>query len=253
MGRQMAFILRDEQTAFDMSAMVAAIRARYPSLPVEVVAGSAADAPLIQCDGELVAVMNIPVAMPHEDETGDLWARAARIWPDASAVGARHCAHVIVAVAGKLNSALREARLVTAVVGGVLDVTAGCTAVIWSEHVVRPAARWKEKSRSAMADYPNYPILLWVDLLPVKSASGGDVLTVGLSSFIEREIEFQIGRLDLSHVLSTTAGLASYLIEHGDVIKDGDTVGGSDGERILARHTRSAHYDDRPVLRIAAE
>jgi hypothetical protein len=48
------------------------------------------------------------------------------------------------------------------------------------------------------------------------------------------------------------AGLSAYLIEHGDVIKDGDTFGGSEAERITVRHATSVHIPGMQILRITA-
>jgi hypothetical protein len=123
---------------------------------------------------------------------------------------------------------------------------------MWAARVVRPAALWKDQSRAAYAAYPDYPILLWVDIVPTRAASGIDVVTIGLSSFIDREIEFEVGGLNPSHVLSKVAGLAGYVIEHGNVVKDGDTFGGAEAERIIIQHARSARPGGMPILRVAA-
>jgi hypothetical protein len=146
-----------------------------------------------------MAVMNIPAPLPG-DPRDEVWTRAATTWQQALSVATGHL----------------SPRLLV----GVLDVVAGCSA----GRVVRP---------------PHYPILLWIDIAPVRTASGMDAVTIGLSSFVGREIEFEVGRLNPSAVLSQVAGLASYLIEHGNVIKDGNTFGGSEAERIRVRHAVS--------------
>jgi hypothetical protein len=257
MDRQMAIVLLDQPTGVDMQAVARTVKARYPALPVEAIAASgqnaqgAAQSPLITVGGENIAVMNMPAPLPQVSGNG-VWARAAMIWPQVPSVRAEHRAHIIVATVGHI-APLREARLVTAVVGGVLDAVRGCSAVMWAERAVRPASRWKDESRAAYADYPNYPILLWIDLAPAKTAAGIIVVTVGLSTFIGREIEFEAGRLDLGSVLAKVAGLACYLIEHGNVIKDGHTFGGSKGERLMVRHAASGRLSRMPILRVAPE
>jgi hypothetical protein len=44
--------------------------------------------------------------------------------------------------------------------------------------------------------------------MPVRTDAVMDAVTVGLSSFVDREIEFEIGRLNPSDVLNKVAGLA---------------------------------------------
>jgi len=131
-----------------------------------------------------------------------------------------------------------------------LDVVAGCSAVMWAGRVVRPAASWKNDSRAAFARYPNYPILLWIDLAAVKTPSGFDAVTIGLSNFTGREIEYEVGA-DSSGVLAKVAGFAAYLVEHGSQVKDGHTFGGSEAERIKIRDGRSRRLGGAPVWRIA--
>jgi hypothetical protein len=256
MDRQIAAVLLDQPISVDMQAIARAIKARYPALPVEVVsvpeqnAQGPAQSPLIRLGGDNIAVMNVPSPLSR-DPREEVWVRAATTWQQAPSVVAGHRAHILVATLGRLEP-LPEARLVTAAVGGVLDAVPGCSAVMWAGRVVRSASLWRDQSRAAYATYPTYPILLWIDVAPARTASGMDAVTIGLSSFVGREIEFEIGQLNPSNALSQVAGLAGYLIEHGNVIKDGDTFGGSKAERIRVRHAVSKRLGGAPILRVAA-
>jgi hypothetical protein len=257
MDRQIAFVLLDQPATLDIEGIARAVRARHPEMPVEVVAASAqnghgtAQSPLIRCGDDLVTVMNVPAPLP-QDPGEEVWERAAKAWPQARTVAKRHRAHVIVATIGKVASPLRDARVVTAVIGGLLDIVPQCSAVMWAARVVRSATQWKDESRNAFAPYPNYPFLLWIDITAIRTGAGIDAVTVGLSSFVDREIEFEVGQFNPTNVLNNVAGLAGYLIENGNVVKDGDTFGGSDAERIRIRHAVSTHRRGVPVLRVAA-
>ena len=255
--RPINVILLDEPVALDMQAVAQAIRSRHPNVPVDVISAEAKgpgskDSPLIRCDGEFVVVMNMPAPAPREQGIDAVWTRATIAWPEAIAVRDRHRAHIIVATLAEGKAPLPEARILTAVIGGLLDTVSQCSAVMWGPRVARSAAHWKEQSRAAFAAYPDYPFLLWVDLLPMKTATGIEAITVGLSSFVGREIEFDAGRLELADVLDKMAGLSAYLIEHGDVIKDGDTFGGSASERIKVNHAVSTRIPGLQVLRVSA-
>lgn len=76
-------------------------------------------------------------------------------------------------------------------------------------------------------------------------------VTHGLSSFVGREIEFSGGR-DVGSVIHKVAGLASYLMLHGDVLKDGDTFGANETERFKVHHEVSRSIAGLPVLRVRA-
>lgn len=257
MDRQIAFVLLHQPVTVDIEALAQAVRTRHPGVSVEIVAPNARDGhgaaqvPLLRCGDEFVTVMNIAAPIP-QDPGEEVWMRAAGTWPQALAVSRSHQAHVIVGTIGKVTSPLHEARAVTAVIGGLLDIAPGCLVVMWGARVARPAAQWKDQSRTAFAPYPQYPFLLWIDIAPIRTGSGVDAVTIGLSSFVDREIEFEVGRFNPADALNNVAGLAGYLIEHGNVVKDGDTFGGSERQRIRIRHAVSTHRRGVPVLRAAA-
>jgi hypothetical protein len=193
--------------------------------------------------------MNMGLPMPN-DTSDWVWARAEKTWPEVKTVASRHGSHIIVATFPEMKSAIHSARALTAAVGAVLDAVAGCEGVVWGAEVARSAKVWRGESLAAFHDYPNYPLLLWVDVLPVGTPSGTEIMTVGLAAFTGREIEYPVNQPDLTPALNVVTGVACYLIEHGDVIKDGDTVGGSETERIVARHATSSNFNGMPVLRL---
>lgn len=71
---------------------------------------------------------------------------------------------------------------------------------------------------------------------------------MGLSAFAEREIQFETGKLPLATLMSKVDGLAVYLVEHGRVVKDGDTFGGDERERFKVRYEKSDQFGGLPVF-----
>ncbi len=252
--RPINIMLLDEPTAIDMNAVVKAIRERHPNVPTDVIDGEPSgpgskDSPLIRCNDEFVVVINNSTALERKPDIDAVWMRAAIAWPPAVEARDRHRAHVIVAPLSEGKTPLAEARTLTAVIGGLLDCLPQCSAVMWGPRVARSAADWKTQSRAVFATYPDCPVLLWIDILPAQMPTGIEVFTVGLSSFVGREIECEAGSIALPAVLNNVAGLTGYLVEHGDVVKDGDTFGDS-AANMTIRHAISTHRPDLPVLRI---
>ena len=189
---------------------------------------------------------------PFPDDPG-FWAGVAQGWRDAETVAAQHRAHVIVLTVGDSDTPLASARLTTAVAGALIASVPECSAVVWCAKVAKPAEAWEEMSRKSFAPYPDYPFMLWIDALPFRSETGLGVVTTGLSEFVGREIEFESDRLDVVTLFRKTLGLAAYLIEHGDKVKDGDTFGGSEQERLTVHHKMSERFGGLPVLFCAME
>ncbi|WFU83768.1 DUF4261 domain-containing protein [Bradyrhizobium sp. CIAT3101] len=253
----LALVLMEKPATPDMVLVVKALRARYPELAPEVVDGgdaanirqSSANSPLIRCGDEMVAVMSMPAPIPQDP---GLWSRAAATWPEGETVAARHRGHLIVSVLGQNLRPLPVARLLTAVIGALIATMPECCAVVWDTKVARPAKLWMEMSRQSFAPFPDYPFTLWIDIMPFRSVAKIGAVTMGLSAFAGREIEFETNKLALPVMIERIAGLAAYLVEHGAVVKDGDTFGGDEHERITARLGLSARFAGLPVLFCAA-
>ncbi|WP_375159381.1 DUF4261 domain-containing protein [Bradyrhizobium sp. RDT46] len=246
----LAFVLLDDPVTPDMSAVARVLHARHPDLATEAIGDgppqqTQANSPLIRCGNELVAVMPMPAPIPHDQ---GLWARAATNWPESKAVAGRHRGHLIVSTLGKSEQPLVSARITTAVIGALIAMMPEACGVVWAGRVARPAELWLETSRDAFAPFPDYPFTLWVDILPFRSGARIGAVTVGLSAFVGREIEFVTAKLTLPALFDKVAGLAAYLIEHGSVVKDGDTIGASASERILVRHQNSEAFGGMPVF-----
>lgn len=245
----LSFVLLNNPVTPDMSAVAKVLHARHPELATEAMDGGAqqsqANSPLIRCGTDLVAVMSMPAPVP--DDQG-LWARAVTTWPESKAVAARHRGHLIVSMLGKREQPLLAARATTAVIGALIATMPECCGVVWAVRVARPADLWLETSRDSFEPYPDYPFRLWVDILPFRSGAKIGAVTMGLSAFVGREIEFVTSKLTLAALFDKVSGLSVYLIEHGNVVKDGDTIGASASERIQVRYKNSDAFGGLPVF-----
>ena len=67
------------------------------------------------------------------------------------------------------------------------------------------------------------------------------------------DIEVDRCKMDLETLFEFVSNIAHYLIQSGPVIADGNTVGGSEEERILVRHLPSMIEEDRQVYKIVFE
>jgi hypothetical protein len=241
--QSMTFVLLDRFVELNMAALAEALRARHPELPV--VRSDVGNSPVIECGDQSIVLMSMPA--PIQGPPG-IWTRAETRWSDAKAVAARHQGHVIVSTMSKREPRLLADRIITAVIGALISVTPECCAVMWQDMVVRPAKLWQDMSRHSFAPFPDYPFMLWLEVLPFRSGAMNGAVTKGLSAFVGREIEFESGKLDLPTVMDKVEGLAVYLVEYGAVIKDGHTFGVDERERFKVRYENSARFPGLPVL-----
>jgi hypothetical protein len=248
--RPMAVVMLEQPWKVAPSALATAIRSRHPDLAVEVCNPAAASgaepiAPLLRCGGELVSVLSLPGAvLPFADDP--TWLRASAIWPK-DRTDVRHHGHVMVVPVGTAPR-LQMARIVSAVAGALTAVAPGVRGVAWDGCIARPPEAWITDTRTAFAPFPGYPWGLWVDIVPFRSHGSVGAVTMGLSAFAGREIELETDPGSLPDMLHKISGLSIYMIEHGLVVRDGHTIGGSETERLQVRHVDSARFSGLPVL-----
>jgi hypothetical protein len=218
-----------------------------------------AESPLILAiDGTAVTVMYIDKPLPPG--TLDNAIAANRVWKEARSRLAAHGAHAIVGLlqgGDGLEGARASARIVTAV-AAALSGLMPAIGVYWaSGETVTEAGPFRQRAQ-AMAAGP-LPLDVWVQLLWLdgpKAPNGQRtfaVITTGLAPFVGREIEFQPAARPPLEVGQRVAGTISYLMQHGAVLKDGDTVGISPTERIRVRHSERGQRPGLPIYALTLE
>lgn len=255
-----AYILLEDARLPNEGALIETLRARHPDMQW----GRSTVAPSKPTDGamfiragdHLMTILMMPAPMPFDQQ---LWQRASWLWPDAIQAAGRHRAHLIVSTMGSAETnaetkALEFAEsthLTTAFVGAVLEALPGGIAVVWRGNVGRSREMWLEQSRSAFEPFPDQPFGLWMEIVPFRSGKTVGALTIGLSAFTGREIEFEVDGLDQRAVAARVAQLSSYLIANGlDAGIRSGAVFEADSEidhRVAVLH-RNSRFNIGPVI-----
>ncbi|UWU67042.1 DUF4261 domain-containing protein [Bradyrhizobium sp. NC92] len=116
----------------------------------------------------------------------------------------------------------------------------------------RPAFGWKSRA-APLHRFPAIPLHCGSTFFPSSRIGRSARSLDGLSTFAGREIEFETAKLTLSELIDKVAGLSVYLIEHGNVVKDGDTIGASTTERIAVQYRNSQVFSRVPVFSCSDE
>jgi len=175
------------------------------------------------------------------------------LWPNGKEEAAKHGSHVIVTNAGgaeqtPIQSAITVSRLALV----ALDVFDG-VGVYWGNAAVC-------NSREVFEDFceniseEHVPVPVWLRFQLVRASDDSiGLYTLGMTQFGLMDIEIDRCKMDLEDLFDFVSNLAHYLIQSGPVIADGNTVGGSEDERILVRHRPSMIDADRQVYKIVFE
>ena len=250
MSNPSAFVLLDAPSGLYPSRIVEALIARHQGLRVANHAGDdgrGVQPAILHVDGVMVVVMH--VAAPLPDGWQSVAQRSTMHWPEAEAVLGRHREHFRISPMGDEGSRLHAARVITAVIGALIVTHEACSGVLWDLTVANSSRVAEEIARSSFAPFPDMPSSLWVSLHPSRdSDSRIVVLTMGLQNFIGREIELDAPPAQLKSALITAHGLVAYLVQDGVNVRDGDTLGASQDERIPVRLRQSRRFQGLPVL-----
>lgn len=194
-------------------------------------------------DGMQGALVVVPAPIPADELEGPV--ATSWLWPDAVQQIDRVNAHVVTWVSGP-GRPLDAHRHLTRLVSAVLRATDGI-GVYWgtAAHVVR-ADVFDGIAHQSAED--SLPVALWVDFRVFACDADDDrsaLFTVGLSAFGLMELEIAPSDKPPGDLRELGMTVASYLIENGAVLGDGDTVGATEGQRVVVRHAPS--MVDRPT------
>jgi hypothetical protein len=170
-------------------------------------------------------------------------------WPDAAAA-VEQAAAGWVATAMLSWAWLDRATRLRLVHAGVeaLVAASGPIALHWpgSQRLVDPAVYLGARESGEDALYP----LANVRMYRISGADRDRILmdTAGLSALGLPDVQILYGDLEPSVVAARLHDLATYLYDEGDVIGDGDTVEGVDGQPWACTRERAAIGPDREVL-----
>jgi hypothetical protein len=168
-------------------------------------------------------------------------------WPESCATVADHRAHVLVLLMAPQGDRLQGALLQTKIIAALVESTPAI-ATYWGTQLQRPEVFLKS---SADATREKPPVPLWVMFRISRNDAGHPSLsTSGMRSFDLMEIEAKDAPMPVTELLDLSLGMAQYLITKGPIIKDRDTVGHTNTQRIRVRHTESYWRKGEKVYRI---
>lgn len=218
----------------------------FPGAPIQVSAPRPVDVSaagrgfVLTANGKRLSVLLVEQPLPR-----DAYERALsldRVWPAAAEAMQRQRAHAIVGMvdAAEDHGGALEGAACATLVAAALATLLPALAVIWAAGAtITDPPRFVESAKGLARR--QLPSDLWVSLAFLDgppSATGERtlaVLTTGLQPFVGREIEFLPTALSPYELARRVIGLGQYLIQSGPVIRDGETVGITETERIRVR------------------
>ncbi|AZZ92699.1 DUF4261 domain-containing protein [Hahella sp. KA22] len=196
----------------------------------------------------IVAIGIMPAPIPWSDLEGPC--STSCLWANAKEEISGHQYHLVVAVSSEALSSVEAAILLTQINAALLAVVQGAIGVFWSHaSLLIPRDVFIEFALSVLPE--GSPVPIWVDIRVGPGEQGASTgFTTGLAAFGMMEIEAIDAPESMADLKDRLTGLVDYLLQNGPVIKNGDTVGEDENERIKVVYKKSKLGHKGKVMRL---
>ncbi|MDN2696849.1 DUF4261 domain-containing protein [Janthinobacterium sp. SUN073] len=197
--------------------------------------------------GTTVFVAHMPAPIPGKD-LEDICA-TSMLWPDAAEALQSHEMHLIISVSSD-SSAIERASVLTQVVASMISISPSLNGVFWcdAEHVIS-APIFRDYSIEFLPDA--LPFHLWVNFRVGRNENARvSGFTRGLTELGLMDFETETATDTPRELRDRFETLTDYLLENGLIIKDGDSVGGDETEKIHVIFSDSQFGKSTQVMRL---
>lgn len=181
---------------------------------------------IFKADGMTVACSLMPNPVPDNEAEDN--AKRNYLWKNGVEETAKHKAHVMLAVMDKTN-ALEQALLLAKVASSMLKLKNAIG--IYKNSTVYPKDFYVDFAETIKQDELPMPILIYVGMYITK-----DSLVCGFTSGLRtlgcEEIEVVDSKAQPSEMYSFLLSIAEYVVSSGAELKDGETIGFSEDEKL---------------------
>lgn len=190
----------------------------------------------------------MPAPIPWRDL--ELVAATAFAWPEAAQVLQAHTAHHVVSLTDGPSDCVESSMWLTRLTAAVA-LQPGATGVYWGEAPQVSSAQAFVAAARAMTR-ERLPLHQWLGFQMQRTPDGQrlSLATTGMRALGSMELELVEQQADAALLVERAYDVAHHLLEHGAVLKDGDSVGPSAEARVRVRHAPSVLNPQRTVYRL---
>lgn len=175
------------------------------------------------------------------------------LWKDVEKDVKKHTNHMVVTVMSDDLSPIEISNVLTQATAAILSTCPNALGVYWGNATLLiPKNIFCDFATKILPENP--PVHIWVDFRVGPDEEGiSSGFTTGLAALELMEIEAIKVPEPYSELRERLTSLADYLLNNGMVIKDGDTVGGDQDEKIKVRYADSEYGHKENVIRLNYE
>lgn len=185
-------------------------------------------------DGETIAVAHMDVPIPTGDIEGT--AQYAYNWQTALEDTKNHQSHLIVSLMQDGNDQIKRFKIFTQVLCSLLRTTNAIGVYKGNQSLLILKEDYLNEAEAMSEEY--MPLNLWIYFGLRVTDNGNSGYTYGLKEFNKTEIEVVNSSKSLEDIRGFLFNIAHYVLDYDVTFEDGQTVGGSEDEKIAIRHSK---------------
>ncbi|MBD5130399.1 MAG: DUF4261 domain-containing protein [Ruminococcaceae bacterium] len=197
------------------------------------------DVVYVDIDGYRVVIGLMPAPVP--DGEAEYWAKGNYMWQDAETVTASHKAHAIIAILGKEDDLVKKGELFVKVVCAMMKQE---TAVaFYNEGAVFPPKMYIDFAGLLSDGHVPVLNLVWLGIFGDGKQAG--VYTYGMRRLGREEMEVYVSadKADFNELREFMLMIASYVLETGATLHDGETIGFSEDQKLPIKLSKGVAVD----------
>lgn len=189
---------------------------------------------VFQIDGETIAIAHMPMPIP----SGDIEEAAtyAYNWQSSLDDTKDHESHLIVSLMQGGKNQIKRFKIFTQVLCSLLRTMNAIGVYKGNQSLLIPKEDYLSEAELMSEDY--LPLNLWIYFGLRVTDNGNAGYTYGLKEFNKTELEVLNSTQSLEDIRGFLFNIAHYVLEYDVTFKDGQTVGGSEDEKISIKYSK---------------
>lgn len=238
MRHAQGFVLLKENR-YDPARILAALQRDWGIVPDSGEAPTITeDSLMFNLNGLLCSIALIPAPLPNNEAEQN--AAFNYFWPEAVATVHQHQAHLLVVVMPLGNDAATPITVMSLYSKLVCACLADDNALgIYTSGTVFAPDFYQDMCNALR--HGELPIMAWIFIGLYGDEGGSNAYTIGLEQFNKMELEILASRHEPNELFTFLCGICDYLIANDVTLRDGETIGFSEDEKLaITRSPRIA-------------
>lgn len=189
---------------------------------------------VFKVEGETVAVGHVQAPIPSGDIEGT--AQYAYNWESAFEDTKEHKSHLIVSLMQGGEDQMKRFKIFTQVFCSLLRTTNSIGVYKGTQSLLIPKEDYLNEAELMHDEY--LPLNLWIYFGLHVTDNGNSAYTYGMKEFNKTELEVVNSSHSLEDIRGFLFNIAHYVLEYDVTFKNGQTVGGSEEEKIAIRYSK---------------